>query len=207
MQLHHIPLTGLYGHSTVYHASHKAFYVYGGLAYDRSEGVRSSARLYSLHYPSGKWALLPLREARARPSGNVPQSRFFHSAVTTKNYMLLFGGKTDAVSDENRGKSSATFLPPTAIYVYRCSLWIDIVNDGRDGVTFIGSPPVVSVGSSAALANDEDIFILGGFFGQVKTGFKARIKIQQKIGIPFLVQKTFSLLSGVEPKGNMYVNT
>ena len=149
-------LIGLYGHSTVYHASHKAFYVYGGLAYDRSDGVRASARLYSLHYPSGKWALLPLREARARPSGNVPQSRFFHSAVTTKNYMLLFGGK-----------SSASFLAPTAIYVYRCSLWIDIVNDGRDGVNFIGSPPVVSVGSSAAMANDDEIFILGGFFGQV----------------------------------------
>jgi len=58
------PLNGLYGHTTVYHSSHKAFYVYGGLAFDSDSGVRPSARLYSLHFPSRKWALLPLREAR-----------------------------------------------------------------------------------------------------------------------------------------------
>ena len=164
-QGYRVPLTGIYGHSTVYHASHKAFYVYGGLAFDPDLGVKSSGSLFSLHYPSGKWALLPLREARSRPQGNIPQSRYFHSAVTTKNYMLLFGGKTDTGFEETRAK---TPLSPTAIYVYRCSLWIDLTNDGRDELKFVGSPPVVSVGSSATVANDDEIFILGGFFGQVR---------------------------------------
>jgi hypothetical protein len=134
------------------------------LAFDPELGVQASSRLYSLHYPSGKWSLLPLREARSRPLGNVPQKRYFHSAVTTKNYMLLFGGKSETHLEESRSKFP---LAPTAIYVYRCSLWIDLINDGRDELRFIGSPPVVSIGSSATVANEDEIFILGGFFGQV----------------------------------------
>lgn len=159
------PLNGLYGHTTVYHSSHKAFYVYGGLAFDPDSGVRPSARLFSLHYPSGKWSVLPLREARSRPLGNAPQSRFFHSAVSTKNYLLLFGGSGDANLEENSRPRYPLF--PTAIYVYRCSLWIDVINDGRDELKVVGSHPVVSVGSSATLSNENEVFILGGFFGQV----------------------------------------
>ena len=161
------PLRGLYGHTTVYHSTHKSFYVYGGLAYDPETGVRTSARLFSLHYPSGKWALLPLREARSRPLGNAPQSRYFHSAVKTKNYILHFGGNGDVNLEEN--SRSKVHLFPTAIYVYRCSLWIDVINDGRDELKVVGSHPVVSVGSSATVADDNEIYILGGFFGQVRS--------------------------------------
>jgi hypothetical protein len=84
--------------------------------------------------------------------------------VTTKNFMLLFGGKSETGLDESVARPP---LAPTALYVYRCSLWVDVANDGRDELNIFGSPATASIGSAATVANDAEVFILGGFFGQV----------------------------------------
>jgi hypothetical protein len=96
-----------------------------------------------------------------RINNSVEKSFFFFDI----GLQLIFGGTGDANLEENSRPRFPLF--PTAIYVYRCSLWIDVINDGRDELKIVGSHPVVSVGSSATVANDNEIFILGGFFGQV----------------------------------------
>ena len=53
------PLTGIYGHTTVYNSG--TFYVYGGISY-ASTRVEVSNNLYVLHYPTRRWSTVPKNE-------------------------------------------------------------------------------------------------------------------------------------------------
>lgn len=50
-------LSGLYGHSAVYHEQTDAIYVFGGYRF-HVETVEPSGELYSLYYPNLTWSLL-----------------------------------------------------------------------------------------------------------------------------------------------------
>lgn len=53
----HSLLSGLYGHSAVYHEQTDAIYVFGGYRF-HVETVEPSGELYSLYYPNLTWSLL-----------------------------------------------------------------------------------------------------------------------------------------------------
>lgn len=50
-------VSGLYGHSAVYHEQTDAIYVFGGYRF-HVETVEPSGELYSLYYPNLTWSLL-----------------------------------------------------------------------------------------------------------------------------------------------------
>lgn len=50
-------VSGLYGHSAVYHEQTDAVYVFGGYRF-HVEAVEPSGELYSLYYPNLTWSLL-----------------------------------------------------------------------------------------------------------------------------------------------------
>ena len=51
-------VTGVYGHSTVYHAPSESFYIYGGYMYGINRTFISN-KLYAFHFPTRFWSVLP----------------------------------------------------------------------------------------------------------------------------------------------------
>ncbi|XP_038062576.1 multiple epidermal growth factor-like domains protein 8 [Patiria miniata] len=135
------PPTGLFGHSTVWHSTTKALYVYGGYLF-HLDSVFVSDRLYSLDYRNSvrRWNLL-----LAEP-GNQPLPHIFHAAVTTSNYMVVIGGGTPTQNISN------TLMA----YHYDCNQWVDL-ND-----FVVGSPPSPSASLSAAIVTGNAIYTFGG---------------------------------------------
>jgi len=157
---------GIYGHTCVYSSASKSFYIFGGISFDTTEGIKESGKLYSYHYPTGKFSLIFPQESGFKLVGKHPPARFFHSAVTTQTMMIVFGGASDLRPQNGKRSSRRTPLAPSAIYVYRCNLWLDLNQDYR---TFRigGSPLQNSIGSSATLSGNE-VYILAGYFANVE---------------------------------------
>ena len=51
-------ITGLFGHSAVYHENSSAIYVFGGYEYQLDKTIPSN-RLYALDFKKHSWTLLP----------------------------------------------------------------------------------------------------------------------------------------------------
>lgn len=67
--------------------------MFGGYEYS-IDHTEVSAKLYVLDLTTLAWSLVP-------PIGSVPVPRFFHAAVTTNDYMLVAGGRTEKRDFEN----------------------------------------------------------------------------------------------------------
>lgn len=63
-------VTGVYGHSTVYHGPSESFYIYGGYMYGINRTFISN-KLYAFHYPSRFWSILPSFEMSNPPRLNL----------------------------------------------------------------------------------------------------------------------------------------
>lgn len=106
---------GICGHSTVYHSHTQSLYIFGGYLYSPN-GTFASNKLFVLNYKTLTWSELPTF-AELNPNNNLPSARFLHSAVTTEEYMIVFGGHTfpHNVSDS------------LSAYVYNCNQWINLI--------------------------------------------------------------------------------
>jgi hypothetical protein len=170
------PMSGIYGHSCVYSSNDKSFFIFGGILFDPVEGVKQSGKLYSYHYPSGKFSLIFAQELGLRFVGRHPQMRFFHSAVTTRNMMIVFGGASDLRYQSGRRPLKRSLLAPTAVYVYSCNLWLDLTQDSQ-AYRIGGSPLQNTIGSSATISGN-DIYIMAGYFANVEPLLK-KVQIVQ----------------------------
>ncbi|GBP44981.1 Multiple epidermal growth factor-like domains protein 8 [Eumeta japonica] len=145
---------GIIGHSTVYHASSQSLYVYGGILYTIN-GTIISNKLFSLHYPTKAWSELPSFPNLNSVYDNLPQATYLHSAVTTNDYMILFGGRTDPYN-----KSDSLIA-----YVYNCNQWVRLLK----GVKIVGHPPPPTIAHAMAIEteseNNGSIYIIGGWTG------------------------------------------
>lgn len=107
---------GICGHTTVYHSPTQSLYVYGGLLYSVN-GTIISNKLFALNYQTLVWSELPTFAQLNNPGDDLPRARFLHSAVTTDEYMIVFGGRTHP--------HNAT--DALSAYVYNCNQWIRLV--------------------------------------------------------------------------------
>lgn len=105
---------GIIGHSTVYHAPSQSLYVFGGILY-MYNGTTISNKLFSFHYPSKNWSELPTFPS-LNAHDNLPRATYLHSAVTTNDYMIVFGGRT--IPDKRTNNLVA--------YVYSCNQWVKL---------------------------------------------------------------------------------
>ena len=53
-----MPVAGLYGHSTVFHARSNALYVFGGYEY-QTDRTEVSSSMYTIDLETKTWSLLP----------------------------------------------------------------------------------------------------------------------------------------------------
>lgn len=148
---------GVYGHSTVYHGKSDSFYIFGGYTYAVNRTFISN-KLYALDYKTRTWSVLPPFEDDFTDGSNLPQARFLHSAVTTDEYMVIFGGR------QNPHNTSDSLIA----YKYSCNLWIRLIT--RDMET-IGSPPPPAYAHAMTHADPESnaIYVVGGFDGGIKS--------------------------------------
>ena len=58
-------ITGLFGHTAVYHGGSKALYVYGGYEYQTDKTVISD-NLYALDITSQKWSVLSVAQNKVK---------------------------------------------------------------------------------------------------------------------------------------------
>ncbi|XP_067001504.2 multiple epidermal growth factor-like domains protein 8 [Anabrus simplex] len=146
---------GVYGHSTVYHNPTQSFYVYGGYMYWINHTFISN-KLYVFHYPTKFWSLLPAFEENNPAEQFLPRARFLHSAVTTDDFMLIFGGRTHP---QNTSDSLVA-------YSYSCNQWIRLIN--KD-VEIVGTPPPPTYSQAMTLDLETGAaYIIGGFDGGIQ---------------------------------------
>ncbi|XP_055593040.1 multiple epidermal growth factor-like domains protein 8 [Uranotaenia lowii] len=141
--------TSIFGHSTVSHPSKQILYIYGGIVYFEGR-TKVSNKLYAFNFKSLQWTELPVFVNK--PSDYVPIARYLHSAVTTDNYMLVFGGRSQP------GSVGDTIVA----YVYKCNQWIRLSGD----IEIVGS----SFGDTYAHAMTQDpeydaFYAVGGWDG------------------------------------------
>ncbi|XP_054283597.1 multiple epidermal growth factor-like domains protein 8 [Macrosteles quadrilineatus] len=150
---------GVYGHSTVYHAPTSSFYVFGGYMYSVNRTFISN-KLYTFHYPSQTWSVLPTFEEYNPPRMQLPQPRLLHTAVSTDEYMLVFGGRS----------ITPTTHDSLIAYSYACNQWIRLLS--KD-VLSVGSPPPSTYAHAMTLdpesSNTTVVYVMGGFTGGVQS--------------------------------------
>ncbi|RZC40710.1 Kelch 3 domain containing protein [Asbolus verrucosus] len=137
---------GIFGHSTVFHAQSNSLYVFGGYIYEQQQS-RLSNKLYMLNYDSKVWT--ELNELGA--SLYLPRPRFFHSAVTTDNYMFIMGGRIFPwnISDT------------LYAYSYNCNQWINLMSEALEKV---GPLPIQTYAQAMTIEPDGDAaYIVGGW--------------------------------------------
>ncbi|XP_041977639.1 multiple epidermal growth factor-like domains protein 8 isoform X2 [Aricia agestis] len=145
---------GLIGHSTVYHAPSQSLYVFGGIMYTYN-GTMISNKLFSFHYPTKSWSELPVFPSLNNPYENLPRASFLHSAVTTNDYMIVFGGRT--VPDKRSNSLVA--------YIYKCNQWVKL----SKGTSVLDHPPPRTMAHAMAIdmesESDWNVYIVGGWTG------------------------------------------
>ncbi|GLH01298.1 Laminin subunit alpha [Gryllus bimaculatus] len=150
---------GVYGHSTVYHSPSKSFYVFGGYLYGINRTFISN-KLYAFHYPTRTWTLLPGFEEYNPYDEHLPRARFLHSAISTDDFMLIFGGRS---YPQNTTDSLVA-------YTYTCNQWIRLIS--RD-IDIVGTPPPHTFSQAMTFEVDSDkpyikAYIIGGFDGSIQ---------------------------------------
>ncbi|GBM96414.1 Multiple epidermal growth factor-like domains protein 8 [Araneus ventricosus] len=143
---------GIYGHSSIYHASTESVYIYGGVSYS-TEQVAPTNYLYTFHYPSSQWFRLP-PDKKVNKLQTRPTPRYFHTSVVTDNFLMILGG---------RGSSSVDDSVLPFAYMFSCNLWIPLTDEA---IEVIGKWPEPSVGAAATVANG-DFYFYGGMEGQL----------------------------------------
>ncbi|XP_023245420.1 multiple epidermal growth factor-like domains protein 8 [Copidosoma floridanum] len=146
---------GVYGHSTVFHDKSNSFYVFGGYTYAINRTFISN-KLYALNYKTKTWSVLPPFEDDT--SDGTPQARFLHSAVTTDDYMVIFGGR------QNPHNTTDSLIA----HQYSCNLWIRLITKDME---IIGNPPPPAYAHAMTHADPESnaIYVVGGFDGGIKS--------------------------------------
>lgn len=85
---------GIFGHTAVFHSISKSVYVFGGYAFQSNGKNEISNRLFALDIASRLWSEIPIFSGINQIEQKLPRARFLHSAISTDNYMLVYGGKT-----------------------------------------------------------------------------------------------------------------
>ena len=141
---------GIFGHSTVY--QNMVLYVFGGYQMVDSR-MQISNKLFAFSYDKMLWTELPLFNQLNRLEDYLPRARFLHSAVSTPQFMLIYGGQTHP-------HNSSDILNA---YVYKCNSWIRLT----ENVDILGKYPALTYAQAIALDVDSEsnFYVAGGLDG------------------------------------------
>ncbi|XP_049313887.1 multiple epidermal growth factor-like domains protein 8 [Bactrocera dorsalis] len=152
----------LYGHSTVYSADSHILYVFGGYS------VEPQNKLYALNLQKMTWTELPTFKEMSRPDVLLPRARYFHSAATTENYMIIYGGRTHPYD------ASDVLIA----YIYDCNQWIRLTEE----VHVVGRLPHSTYAEAISIDHDSKaIYVIGGWDGSASQSHVTRINLPDDI--------------------------
>ena len=152
---------GIHGHSTVYNQKTRSFYVFGGMVFNVNASSISN-KLWTLHSPSKTWSLIPFDPQHSKALYHLENKllgRFLHTAVTTKEHMVILGG------DSNQPGPSTILL-----FSFSCTQWLQIpttvaretkVNMRWQG-RFVGAQLEKTEGAAAVIASGGQLILSGG---------------------------------------------
>lgn len=101
---------GIFGHTTVFHSISKSVYVFGGYAFQPNGKNEISNRLFALNTASRLWSEIPIFGGINQIEQKLPRARFLHSAISTDNYMLVYGGKTKPQNSSDYLNAYVSFI-------------------------------------------------------------------------------------------------
>ncbi|KAI8043565.1 hypothetical protein M5D96_004897 [Drosophila gunungcola] len=152
----------LYGHTAVYHPETNSVYLFGGYS------TEPQSSLYALDLQKLSWTELPSFRELNSPASLLPRARYFHSAVSTEHYMILYGGRTQPFNGTD----------VLIAYVYACNQWVRLTED----VELIGRVPASSYAEDMAIDPDTGvIFVIGGWDGSSTHSHVTRIALPDDI--------------------------
>nr|XP_022913574.1 multiple epidermal growth factor-like domains protein 8 isoform X1 [Onthophagus taurus] len=135
---------GIFGHTTVFNSQLNFLYIFGGYEYHRKQ-LMVTNNLYVLNYSTRTWINL----FGYSMENNLPNPRFLHSAVTTENYMFIYGGKS--ISGDQK------FFA----YSYNCNQWINLMSSS---ISKIGDLPIQTYAQAMTIELDRNLaYIIGGW--------------------------------------------
>lgn len=144
---------GIYGHSSVYHSISQTLYVFGGVMFQTNERIGMSNKLYALNVAQRSWSELPIFIGINHLDDNLPRARFLHSAISTDNYMLIYGGRSHP---ENSSDSLIA-------YVYKCNMWVRLT----ENVEIVGSQQFKPSYAHGMAYDGEAVYIVTGWDGSI----------------------------------------
>lgn len=148
----------LYGHSTVYHSEKHIVYVFGGYANEPQN------KLYALYLQKMMWTELPTFRDLNRPESFLPRMRYFHSAVTTDDYMVIYGGRTHPYNGSD----------VLIAYIYNCNQWIRLTED----IHIVGQLENSTYAEDISIDLESNtIYVIGGWDGRALHGQVTRITL------------------------------
>lgn len=151
---------GIYGHSAVYHGLSQSVYIFGGYVFQNNDKIEMSSKLYAYNVAFRMWTEVPIFSGINHAEDLLPRARFLHSAISTENYMLIYGGRT---MPENSTDSLIA-------YVYKCNMWIRLT----DNVDLVGQlKPSYAHGMAF---DSETVYIVSGWDGSI-TSRVARLNL------------------------------
>lgn len=146
----HSPV-GIFGHSAVYHSISQNVYVFGGYVFQSNDKSSMSNKLYALNVGHRFWTEIPTFTGINHAEENLPRARLLHSAISTDNYMLIYGGRTQP---ENSTDSLIA-------YVYKCNMWVRLT----ENVELVGQ---LKPSYAHGMAYDsEAVYIVTGWDGSI----------------------------------------
>ncbi|KAJ8956844.1 hypothetical protein NQ318_014258 [Aromia moschata] len=165
---------GILGHSTVYQAQTNSLYVFGGILFERQQSIVSN-NLYVLNYDIKTWTELN----SLGTSTHLPRPRFFHSSVTTDNYMLVFGGR---IYPWNISDTLYAFS-------YNCNQWLNLMSEAIEKV---GPFPSQSYAQAMTVEQNGDAaYVIGGWGTDTQSTV---LKLEFPIDLCTLWPKRFNCL-------------
>lgn len=147
---------GIFGHSAVFHTISQTIYVFGGYVFQDSYRTEMSNKLYALNFAHKIWSEVPIFDGINRVEDNLPRARFLHSAITTDNYMIIYGGRT-------KPQNSSDLL---IAYVYKCNMWVRLT----ENVDIVGDLPRPTY--AQAMSYDSElgaIYVVNGWDGSIES--------------------------------------
>lgn len=142
---------GIHGHTAVYHPQSQSVYIFGGYIFQNNEQFTMSNKLYALNVGQKTWNEIPTFIGINPIENNLPRARFLHSAISTDDYMLIYGGRT---LPENSTDSLIA-------YVYKCNMWIRLT----EHVDIVGQ---LKPSYAHGMAYDSDaVYIVTGWDGSI----------------------------------------
>ncbi|XP_055954420.1 multiple epidermal growth factor-like domains protein 8 [Patella vulgata] len=148
------PLRRLIGHSTVYHRESRSLIVFGGYSQTSRLVSTRTNELNMFNIDDGFWS--KIHNKNLDDSG-LPFPRAFHTAVIMGNYMVVYGGNTHKHHHLEICYNSDLYL-----YHLGCHVW------QNDTMGYL-KPTKGRFGHIAAVANSNQLIVMGGYSGQVRS--------------------------------------